>query len=150
MFGLPSLPIPEPTPNQPTSAMDAISTSQSWRDESHHSPSNPTVPTTHHHSPEPEPAPEEGKCPNIWDLKDPAHPLHHHRVQQAYKEWLDRDWAKADTEQAPSSGSSNCSLSSPHLGVIPEEDEPETTLPHGPPIARPSTILGGLSPISDS
>jgi hypothetical protein len=128
MFGLLPLPILEPTPHQPTFAIDSISTSQLQWDKSCYSSSNPTVSATCHHSPEPELASEELKHPNVWDLKDSAYPLHHHGVQQAYKEWLDRDRAKADTKQAPSSGSSNCSIGSPHLEDIPKEDEPKDTL----------------------
>ena len=74
MFGLPPLPIPQSPPARSPSPMAAISTSQSRRDESHHSPSAPSIPATRPHSPEPEAGPS--KRPITWDLKDPAHPLH--------------------------------------------------------------------------
>src|SRR5438445_7629689 len=73
MFGLPPLPIPQPAPDRSPSPMAAISQSQSRRDESRQSPAKSTVPSTREHSPEPK---EPCKQPNVWDLKDPAHPLH--------------------------------------------------------------------------
>ena len=74
MFSLPPLPIPQSPPARSPSAMAAISTSQSCRNKSRHSPSAPSIPATRLHSPEPEAGPS--KQPITWDLKDPAHPLH--------------------------------------------------------------------------
>ena len=57
MFGLPPLPIPQSSPVRSPSPMAAISTSQSHRKESRHSPSAPSIPATRPHSPEPEAGP---------------------------------------------------------------------------------------------
>ena len=88
MFGLLPIPIPQSPVDQSASPMAAISTSQSRRDKSRHSPPVSLIPTTRHHSPEPEAGPSEAgpsKRPITCDLKDPVHPLHQWGMQQAYK-----------------------------------------------------------------
>jgi hypothetical protein len=87
--------------------------------------------------PEPE---EPRKQPNIWDLKDLAHPLHRHGTQKAYEQWLDKAWEKAnDSLKCPSL---TTSPHSPNLESIPEEDMPPE---ENPPIAGPSTMPGEFS-----
>jgi hypothetical protein len=115
--------------------MAATSQSQSCRNESRQSPAKSTVPATWEHSPEPK---ELCKQPNVWDLKDPAHPLHQHGAQKAYKHWLDKAREEAnDSPKCPSLPSTN--LHSPDLEEIPEEDMlPEESSP----IAESSTMLG--------
>src|SRR5437879_5881972 len=113
--------------------MAAISQSQSRYDESHQSPAKSTVPATQEHSPEPE---ESYKQPNIWDLKDPAYPLHRHGAQKAYEHWLDK--AREEANNSPKCSSLTTSSHSPGLEDIPEEATlPEESLP----IAGPSTML---------
>jgi hypothetical protein len=119
--------------------MAAVSQSQSRRDESCQSPAKSTVPSTREHSPEPE---EPRKQPNVWDLKDPAHPLHRHGAQKAYEQWLDK--AQEEANNSPKRPSLTSSLHSPQLESIPEEDVP---LEESPPIAGPSNIPGGFSEI---
>jgi hypothetical protein len=114
--------------------MAAISQSQSHRDESHQSPAKSTVPSTREYSPEPE---EPRKQPNIWDLKDSAHPLHRHGAQKAYEHWLNK--AREEANDSPKHPSLTTSPHSPSLEDIPEEDiPPEETSP----VAGPSTMPG--------
>jgi hypothetical protein len=98
------------------------------------------VPLTREHSPEPE---EPRKQPNIWDLKDPAHPLHRHGAQKAYEHWLDK--AREEANDSPKRPLPTTSPHSPGLEDIPEEEDmpPEETLP----IAGSSTMLGEFSRI---
>jgi hypothetical protein len=119
--------------------MAAISQSQSRRDESHQSPAKSTVPSTREHSPETE---EPRKQPNVWDLKDPAHPLHRHGTQKAYEQWLDK--AREEANNSPKRPSPTSSLHSPQLESIPEEDVPPE---ESPPIVGPSNMLGEFSEI---
>jgi hypothetical protein len=114
--------------------MAAISQSQSYHDESYQSPAKSTVPATWEHSPEPE---EPHKQPNIWDLKDLAHPLHRHDAQKAYKHWLDKAREKANN--SPKCPSLSTNPHSPGLEEIPDEDLP---LEEHSPIAGPSTMPG--------
>jgi hypothetical protein len=138
MFGLPPLPIQQPAPDRSPSPMAAISQSQSRHNKSCQSPAKFTVPLTWEHLPEPK---EPHKQPNIWDLKDPAHPLHRHGGQKAYEHWLDKAREKAND-------SPKCSLlpstnpHSPALEDIPKEDIPPE---ESPPIVGPSTIPGEFS-----
>jgi hypothetical protein len=114
--------------------MAAISQSQSHCNESRQSPAKFTVPATWEHSPEPE---EPCKQPNIWDLKDPAHPLHRYGTQKAYEHWLDK--AREEANDSPKHPSPSTNPYSPDLEEIPEEDlPPEEHLP----IAGPSTMPG--------
>jgi hypothetical protein len=130
MFGLPPLPISQPAPNRSPSPMAAISQSQSRQ-----SPAKSTVPSTWEHLPEPK---EPHKQPNVWDLKDPAHPLHRHGAQKAYEHWLDKAREEAhDSPKCLSLPSTN--PHSPTLEDIPEEDMPTE---ENPPIAGPSTMPG--------
>src|SRR5437588_4039287 len=99
--------------------MAAISQSQSHRDKSRQSPAKSTVPATREHSPEPK---EACKQPNIWDLKDPAHPLHQHGTQKAYEHWLDK--AREEANNSPKHPSLSTNPHSPGLEEIPEEDLP--------------------------
>ena len=163
MFGLPPLPIPQPPPARSPSPMVAISTSQLCCDESHHSPSAPSIPATRPHSPEPEAGPS--KRPITWDLKDPAHPLHLWGMQQAYKEHIEQaryDYpvpclpsVKSGSQPAsptspqqtlPRQNTSPCSettgLRSPGLESIPEEDIEEAA-PLGGHHQLP-TMQGGI------
>jgi hypothetical protein len=89
--------------------------------------------------PEPE---EPRKQPNVWDLKDPAHPLHRHGAQKAYEQWLDKAWEEAN--DSPKRPSPTTSPHSPNLESIPEEDVPPE---ESSPIAGPSTMLGEFSEI---
>jgi hypothetical protein len=85
--------------------------------------------------PEPE---EPHKQPNVWDLKDPAHPLHQHDTQKTYEHWLDKAREKANDSPKHSLLLST-NPNSPGLESIPEEDAlPEESLP----IAGPSTMPG--------
>jgi hypothetical protein len=114
--------------------MAAISQSQSCHNESHQSPAKSTVPATQEHSPEPE---EAHKQPNVWDLKDPAHPLHRHSTQKAYEHWLDK--AREEANDSPKCLLPSTNPHSPGLEEIPEEDmPPEEHLP----ITGPSTMPG--------
>jgi hypothetical protein len=140
MFGLPPLPISQPAPDRSPSPMAATSQSQSCHDRSCQSPAKSTVPATWEHSLEPE---ESCKQTNVWDLKDPAHPLHRHGAQKAYEHWLDKVREEAhDSPKCPSPPSTN--PHSPGLEEISEEDIPEEEMPpeEHPPIAEPSTIPG--------
>src|SRR5437879_4795199 len=119
--------------------MAAISQSQLHCDESCQSPAKSTVPLTREHSPESE---EPCKQPNVWDLKDPAHPLHRHGAQKAYEQWLDK--AREEANDSLKRPSPTSSLHSPHLESIPEEDMPPE---ESPPIAGPSTMPGEFSEI---
>jgi hypothetical protein len=135
MFGLPPLPIQQPAPNQSLSPMAAISQSQSRHDKLRQSPTKFTVPSTREHLLEPK---EPYKQPNVWDLKDLAHPLHQHGAQKAYEHWLDKAREEAhDSSKCPSLPSTN--PHSPGLEEIPEEDVPPE---EHPPIAGPSTMPG--------
>jgi hypothetical protein len=98
------------------------------------------VPSTREHSPEPE---ESYKQPNVWDLKDPAHPLHRHGAQKAYEHWLDKAWEEAN--DSPKRPSLTTSSHLPSLEDIPEEEDmpPEETSP----IAGSSTMPGEFSEI---
>jgi hypothetical protein len=117
--------------------MAAVSQSQSRHDESRQSPAKSTVPLTREHLPEPK---EPCKQPNVWDLKDPAHPLHQHGTQKAYEHWLDK--AREEANDSPKRPSPTSSLHSPNLESIPEEDlPPEETAP----VAGPSTMPGEFS-----
>ena len=163
MFGLPPLPIPQSSPVRPPSPMAAISTSQSCCDESHHSPSAPSIPATRPHSLEPEAGPS--KRPITWDLKDPVHPLHQWGMQQAYKEHIEQarynylvprsPSVKSGSQPAspalpqqtsPRQSTSPCSettgLRSPGLESIPEEDIEEAAPPGGH--HQLPTMLGGI------
>jgi hypothetical protein len=112
--------------------MVAISQSQSHRDESRQSSVKSTVSSTWEHSPESE---ELHKQPNIWDLKDLAHPLYRHGTQKAYKHWLNK--AREEANNSPKCLSPTTSPYSPSLEDIPEEDiPPEETSP----IVGPSTM----------
>ena len=143
MFGLPPLPLPLPAPAGPAIPMDAISESESRRDESRQSPAKSTVPSTRAHSPDPEVPDPEPKRTNTWDLKDPAHPLHRWGAQQAYKGWLDQQ--RTEAEQSPEATSPPTHRSTPPgLEDIPEEEEEPI------PVAGPSTMPGALSPTSPS
>jgi hypothetical protein len=134
MFGLPPLPIPQSAPNRSLSPMAAISQSESHCAESQQSPAKSTVPATREHSPEPK---ETHKQSNIWDLKDPAHPLHRHGAQKAYEYWLDK--AREEANDSPKHPSPSTNPCSPGLEEIPEEElPPEEHLP----IAGPSTMPG--------
>jgi hypothetical protein len=84
------------------------------------------------------PEPEEAcKQPNVWDLKDPAHPLHRYSAQKAYEHWLDKAREEANDSLKRPSPSTN--PRSPGLEEIPkEESAPEEYSP----IAGPSTMLG--------
>jgi hypothetical protein len=136
MFGLPPLPIPQPAPDRSPSSMAATSKSQSCCNESCQSPAKSTVPATWEHSPDPE---EAHKQPNIWDLKDPAHPLHQHGTQKAYEHWLDKAREKANNSPKCPSPSTD-----PHLPGLEEIPEEESPLEEHPPIAGPSTMPGGF------
>jgi hypothetical protein len=114
--------------------MAAISESQSCHDKSCQSPSKSTVPATWEHLPEPE---EPHKQPNVWDLKDPAHPLHQHDVQKAYEQWLDK--AREEANNSPKHPLLSTDPHSPSLEEIPEEEFP---LEEHSPIAGLSTMLG--------
>jgi hypothetical protein len=103
------------------------------------SPAKSTVPSTREHSPEPE---EPHKQPNIWDLKNPAYPLHQHGAQKAYEHWLDK--AREEANDSPKRLSPTTSSHLPNLENIPEEDMPPE---ENPPIAGPSTMLGEFSEI---
>jgi hypothetical protein len=116
--------------------MAAISESQSCCDELCQSPAKSTVSVTWEHSPDPE---EICKQPNIWDLKDLAHPLHRYGTQKAYEHWLDKAREEADDSLKHLLLSTN--PRSPGLEEIPEEELP---LEEHPPIAGPSTMLGGF------
>jgi hypothetical protein len=84
------------------------------------------------------PEPEEAhKQPNVWDLKDPAHPLYRHGAQKAYEHWLDK--AREEANDSPKHPSPSSDTRSPSLEDIPEE---ETLSEEHPPIAEPSTMLG--------
>jgi hypothetical protein len=74
---------------------------------------------TQEHLPEPE---ESHKQPNVWDLKDPAHPLHQHGAQKAYEHWLDK--AREEANDSAKCPSPTTSSHSPNLEDIPEEDMP--------------------------
>jgi hypothetical protein len=114
--------------------MAAASQSQSRHDELHQSPVKSTIPSTWEHSSETE---EPCKQPNVWDLKDLAHPLHRHGAQKAYEHWLDK--AREEANNSPKHPSLTTSPHSPNLEDIPEEDmPPEETLP----VAGPSIMLG--------
>src|SRR5437588_13092582 len=114
--------------------MAAISQSQSCRNKSCQSPAKSTVPSTREHSPEPE-----GPCkqPNVWDLKDPAHPLHQHGAQKAYKHWLDK--AREEANDSPK----RLSLLStnPHSPVLEEISEEDVPSDEHSPIEGLSTML---------
>jgi hypothetical protein len=114
--------------------MAAISQSQLCHDESRQSPAKSTVPATWEHLPEPE---EAHKQPNIWDLKDPAHPLHRHDAQKAYEHWLDK--AREEANDSPKHPSLSTSSRSPSLEEIPKEEVPPE---EQPPIVGPSTMPG--------
>ena len=143
--------------------MAAISTSQSRHDESHHSPSAPSIPATRLHSPEPEAGPS--KQPITWDLKDPAHPLHQWGMQQAYKEHIEQaryDYPvphspsvklgsqpampvspqETSPQQSTSPHSETTGLRSPGLESIPEENTEEAVPPGGH--HQLPTMLGGI------
>jgi hypothetical protein len=116
--------------------MAAISQSQSHHNKSRQSPVKSTVPATREHLPEPK---EACKQPNVWDLKDPAHPLHRHGAQKAYEHWLDK--AREEANDSPKHPLPSTNPHSPGLEEIPEEEtSPEEPLP----IAGPSTMPGGF------
>src|SRR5437879_1229355 len=126
--------MPQPCTARSPCPMAAIPQSQSRHHELHQSPAKSTVPLTREHSPEPK---EPRKQPNVWDLKDPAHPLHRHSTQKAYEQWLDK--AREEANDSPKRPSPTSSLHSPQLESIPEEDLPPE---ENPPIAGPSTMPG--------
>ena len=79
------------------------------------------------HSPEPEAGPS--KQPIIWDLKDPAHPLHQWGMQQAYKEHIEQAGYNYPVPHLPSvrTGSQPASpalpqQASPHQGTSPHSE----------------------------
>ena len=143
-------PVPPHAYIRPTSPMDAISKSQSRRDESCRSPSEPSIPSTRSQTPEAE-EPHCGftKGRNTADYKDPAHPeyltmqWHHvpaadHPVHSAINQ--ERRARHYSTSQTPSLDlsppSSNCS---PQLKDIPEGD-----LPVGEDIPKPPEAVSPL------
>jgi hypothetical protein len=77
------------------------------------------------------------KQPNIWDLKDLAHPLYRYGTQKAYEHWLDKARKKANDSPKHLSPSTN-----PHSSDL--EDTPEEELPpeEHSPIVKPSTMPG--------
>jgi hypothetical protein len=119
--------------------MAAISQSQSHHDESRQSSAKSTVPSTREHLPEPE---EPHKQQNVWDLKDPAHPLHRHGAQKAYEQWLDK--AREEANDSPKHPLPTTSPHLPNLESIPEEDVPPE---ESPPFVGPSTMPGEFSEI---
>ena len=141
MFGLPPLPIPQPSPAGSPSPMAAISTSQSCRDKSHHSPLAPSIPATRLHSPEPEAGPS--KRPITWDLKDPVHPLHRWGMQQAYKEHI---------KQAGYDYPVSCSPSVKSGSQLASPASPQQTSPHqstSPRLETTGLRLPGLESIPE-
>src|SRR5437588_7298610 len=105
--------------------MAATSQSQSRCNELCQSPAKSTISAIWEHSPEPKKA---YKQPNVWDLKDPAHPLHRHGTQKAYKQWLDK--AREEANDSPKCPLPTTSPHLPSLEDIPEEDmPPEETSP---------------------
>jgi hypothetical protein len=114
--------------------MAAISQSQSRHNKLRQSSVKSTVPATWEHSLEPE---EQCKQPNVWDLKDPAHPLHQHGAQKAYEHWLDK--AREGANDSPKHPSLSTDPRSPGLEEIPEEKMPHEE--HSP-IEGPSIIPG--------
>ena len=121
MFGLPPVPIPQSPVNQSASPMAAISTSQL-----RHSPPIPSIPATRCHSPEPEAGPSGAsptKQPITWDLKDPAHPLHHWGMQQAYKQHIEEAGYNYPVPHLPSAKSGL----QPALPVSPQQTSPQQT-----------------------
>jgi hypothetical protein len=116
--------------------MAAISKSQSHRNELCQSPAKSTVPATQEHLPDPE---ESHKQSNVWDLKDPAHPLHQHGAKKAYEHWLDK--AREEANNSPKRPLLSTDPCSPGLEEIPEEELP---LEEQPPIAGPSTMPGSF------
>jgi hypothetical protein len=84
------------------------------------------------------PEPEEAcKQPNVWDLKDPAYPLHRHGAQKAYEHWLDK--AREEANDSPKCPLPSTNTHSPGLEEIPEEEIPPEK--HSP-IKEPPTMLG--------
>jgi hypothetical protein len=128
--------------------MAAISQSQSCHDESHHSPAQSTIPATQKHSPDP----KLHKQSNIWDLKDPAHPLYQHGKQKAYEKWLDQ--AREEADDSPKCLSPSTNPRSPGLEDISKEEKnpyPFTFHEIMPPkrhllIAEPSNMPGTFNP----
>ena len=121
MFGLPSVPIPQSPVDRSASPMAAISTS-----ESHHSPPVSSIPATRRHSPEPEAGPPGAsptKRPITWDLKDPAHPLHHWGMQQAYKQHIEEAGYNYPIPRLPSAKSG----SQPASPVSSQQTSPQQT-----------------------
>jgi hypothetical protein len=128
--------------------MAAISESQSHCDKLCQSPTKFTVPATWKHLPDP----EQHKQPNVWDLKDPAHPLHRYGEQKAYEKWLDK--AREEANDSPKRPLPSTNPRSPGLEDISEEEEnpypftfheltpPERHLP----IVGSSTMLGTFQP----
>ena len=160
MFGLP-VPIPQSPVDRSASPMAAISTSQLQHNSSRSSPPVFSIPTTRHHSPEPEAGPS-GASPTkqsiTWDLKDPVHPLHRWGMQQAYKQHIEEagyDYpvprspsAKSDSQTSPQQTTSPLSDStgfhSPGLESIPEEEETEAEAAPPGGHHQPPNMPGGI------
>ena len=145
-----NIPIPPHAYTQPTSPIDATSESQSCRDESRCSPSEPSIPSTQSRSPEAEePHHSFTKGRNIADHKDPSHP-EYLTMQWRHVPAADRPVHSAINQERrarhhspsqalsldPSLQSSNCS---PQLEDIPEED-----LPTGEDIPKPPEAISPL------
>jgi hypothetical protein len=156
MFGLPPLPLPLPASAGPAIPMDAISESQSRRDESRQSPAKSTVPSTRAHSPDSE---GPSKRSNVGDIKDPENPFHRWVARESHKQKIEQDRRSDPGEEqyreyyhkkrqdSPPTQPSPTASSPPGLEDVPEEAEPEEPIA---PIAGPSTMPGALSPTSPS
>ena len=145
-----NVPVPPHAYTRPASPMDAVSESQSRRDESRRSPSEPSIPSTRSRSPEAE-EPHHGftKGRNVADYKDPAHP-EYLTMQWRHVPAADRPVHSAinqerraksqSASQAPSLDPSPPSSNrSPQLEDIPEED-----LPAGEDIPKPPEAISPL------
>ena len=145
-----NVPVPPHAYTRPASPMDAISESQSRRDKSRRSPSEPSIPSTRSRSPEAE-EPHCGftKGRNVADYKDPAH-LEYLTMQWRHVPAADRPVHSAiNQERRARSQSASQALSldpsppssnrSPQLEDIPEED-----LPTGEDIPKPPEAISPL------